>query len=168
MAGGTILLAAMMAGAPSVASAGVGDFTCTAGSVTTFSPGLLLQERQQNISFNVGYGNCLSTTEPKITSGTRSGSFSGPRGCLSAPPSGTSTFTVTWNTGQTSDVTAVSGGYDVAGQTVHTLTGTVIGGLFTGSAFVEAIPQVSLNLLGCLSGPGVQSQTGLGGLLKSV
>jgi hypothetical protein len=147
---------------PAVPASAVIDLTCTASSNVTFSPGLLLVERQQTITFNVGYNNCISLSHPEITSGTRSGMFNGPRGCLSLPPSAPTTVTLTWNTGATSTASVTGTGQDVGGQTVHTLTGTVTSGVFTGALFVEVITQAAINLLQCLTPPGVTGQSGVG------
>jgi hypothetical protein len=140
--------------------------TCTASSQATFSPGLQLLPTTQDIAFNAGYSNCVTPGHPEITSGVRSGTFTGPRGCLSIlPPSASGTFVVTWNTGQTSTVTFTQTGQDVAGQTVLTATGTVTSGLFLGASFTEVLTQASLDLTACLIPPGVQSQSGVGTLV---
>jgi hypothetical protein len=139
--------------------------TCTASSQTTFSPGLTLTPTTQDITFAAGFSNCLTPGRPDITSGTRTGSFTGPRSCLSPlPPPSNGTFVVTWNTTQTSTIIGTVTAQDVAGQTVHTITGTVTSGLFTGSAYTEVIAQTSLDLLSCITPPGVRSQSGLGTL----
>lgn len=163
LAGAAALGVSALVGAAAPASA-VGP-TCTASSQSTFSPGLLLTPSTQDIAFTAGFSNCLTPGRPDVTSGTRSGTFTGSRGCLSIlPPSANLTFVVEWNTGETSTVQGTATGQDVAGQTVHTITGTVTGGLFTGSSYTEVMTQASLNLLQCLAPPGVQSQTGLGTL----
>lgn len=140
--------------------------TCTASSQTTFSPGLTLSSTTQDINFTAGFSNCLTPGRPDVTSGTRTGAFTGPRSCLSPlPPPSNGTFLITWNTKETSTVIGTVTANDVAGQTVHTITGTVTSGLFTGSSYTEVIAQTSLDLLTCLTPPGVQFQSGLGTLV---
>jgi hypothetical protein len=45
---------------------------------------------------------------------------------------------------------------------VHTITGTVTDGVFTGALFAEIIVQVNPDLVRCVFPPGVTSQTGAG------
>lgn len=144
------------------AQAAVGDLTCTVSNNSAFTPGLRLVEQQTHIAYDVGYSDCTSMSHPEITSGSHSGTFDGPRGCLSLPPSHTPTVTITWNTGETSTIAATASGYDAGGQTLHTITGTVIDGVFADAVFAELIVQVNPKLTQCLASPGVTSQTGLG------
>lgn len=161
----TTLLIAMTGAILSAAPAQAVGPTCTASSQATFSPGLILTPTAQDITFTAGFSNCITPGRPDVTSGTRSGTFTGPRGCLSVlPPTSNGTFKVTWNTGETSTVTGTVAAQDVAGQTVQTITGTVTTGLFVGAAYTEVIAQTSLDLLSCLTPPGVRSQSGLGTL----
>lgn len=161
----TTLLLAVAGGVIGSSSAQAAGPTCTASSQTTFSPGLTLTPSTQDIAFTAGYSNCITPGRPDVTSGTRSGTYTGERGCLSLlPPSASGTFVVTWNTGEKSTVTGTQTGQDVAGQTVLTMTGTVTSGLFVGASFTEVLAQTNLDLLACLTPPGVQSQSGLGTL----
>jgi hypothetical protein len=72
------------------------------------------------------------------------------------------TFTITWNTGQTSafDYHAVEA--QSGGQDIYTTTATVTSGVFTGDTMEERISENTPNLLDCLVPPGVTSQTGTG------
>lgn len=140
----------------------VGELTCTASADITYSPGLRLFEQQTDITFDASYSGCLSLTGSTITSGGRSGSFSGPRSCLALPPSGSALVEINWSDGQVSIVDATTQSTDVAGQTVHLLSGPIISGPFTGKIFNEQLVQASLDLLSCLVAPGATSQTGVG------
>ncbi|MFI1013135.1 hypothetical protein [Streptomyces sp. NPDC020965] len=159
-------MAALLTGS-SPANAAVGDFTCTTSAQITHSPGLLLQPRMQHQTFDVGYSNCVSTSQPTITSGTRSGSTDAVSSCLDLPYTGPATNTITWNTGQSSTFVGTMTLQFIAGQTVFTWTGTITSGLFTGAGFTEVLSQNSLNLLACAIPPGVTSQTGVGTLISS-
>ncbi|RBQ13794.1 hypothetical protein DP939_43950 [Spongiactinospora rosea] len=57
-----------------------------------------------SIDATTHYGPCASAGVPGLTSGSRTFQGSGSRSCLSLLSSGTETFTITWNTGQTSTV----------------------------------------------------------------
>jgi len=139
--------------------------TCVATSQITYSPGITLTPSSQSTDYTVSFSGCLTPGRTDIVSGSRSGSFTGVRSCLSVlPPSASGTLVVTWNTGETSTVSYTADGQDVGGQTVHTINGTITAGLFTGSSYTEVITQASLNLLSCLIPPGVQSQSGVGTL----
>lgn len=140
----------------------VGELTCTASSDISYSPGLRLFEQETDVTFDVNYSGCTSLTGSSITGGSRSGSFTGPRSCLTLPPSGSATVEIYWSNGQTSVVDATTQSTDVGGQTVHLLSGPIISGPFAGKTFSEEIVQASLDLLSCLTAPGVESQTGVG------
>ncbi|WP_250461299.1 hypothetical protein [Microbulbifer litoralis] len=147
---------------PSGNALAVGELTCVASSEISYSPGLRLFTQQTDITFDTGYSGCTSLTGSPIISGSRSGSFSGPRSCLALPPSGSALVEVTWSNGQISVVDATSQSTDAAGQTIHLITGPIISGPFTGRTFNEQIVQASLDLLYCLTAPGVTFQSGTG------
>ncbi|WP_027343145.1 hypothetical protein [Hamadaea tsunoensis] len=162
-AAATTLVAAGVAVAPTPVSAAVGDLVCTASGTTTFSPGLTLTPRTQDIDFDIAYSGCTSTNGATVTSGGRSGSFTGVRGCLTIPPSASGTVVVTWNDSTTSTISGTSQSVDTGGQTVITLTGTVQSGRFAGDEFIEVLTQSSLDLLTCAT-TGVTTQTAAGAL----
>lgn len=147
---------------PASQALAVGELTCVATSEVTYSPGLRLFTQETNITFDANYTGCVSLTGSTITSGSRSGSFIGPRSCLALPPSGSGPLEVNWSNGESSLVDATSQSTDVGGQTVHLITGPIISGAFAGKMFNEQIVQASLNLLYCLIAPGITSQTGTG------
>lgn len=146
-----------------VAHADTGDITCTISSVVTYSPGMTLVSSPQNVTFDVHYNNCVSPSQPTITSANPTGSAVEDVGCLQGivpPQSGT--FTITWNTGQTSTFDYLTVEAQADGQDIYTTTATVTSGVFTGDTMEEIISENSPNLLNCLVPPGVTSQTGTG------
>jgi hypothetical protein len=77
--------------------------------------------------------------------------------CLSIGQTGSSIRVITWNTGQTSSFSYNAMSSIVNGNTVVTLTGAITAGLFAGDAAEEVIVSPALNLLGCLTPPGITS-----------
>ncbi|HEU5469858.1 MAG TPA: hypothetical protein VFV67_04340 [Actinophytocola sp.] len=150
----------MLAG-PGPAAATVGDLACTVSSTITYSPGITLTPSNQTVTWSVQYSGCTSTTGATVTTGSRGGSITRERSCLAVEPPLDGTRTITWNDATTSVVDSTGLAVDAGGQTVYTITGTVISGRFTGDTFLEVVTQSSLNLLACAT-TGVTSQTGTG------
>lgn len=134
--------------------------TCTPPSSAslTYNPPLTTSLQTVTISASWQYGPCVSTSHPSITSGTLQASGPVPNvNCLSLLGSRPATYTITWNTGQTS---TLSGNIVVihAGATlISTTTGTVTAGVFAGSTFVHTIVYPSHNILLCNLGLGTVS-----------
>jgi hypothetical protein len=147
------------------ARAGVGGITCTISSVVTYSPGLTLIPSPQNVTFDVHYNNCVSASQPAISSANPTGSAAEQGGCLEIPPSQSGTFTITWNTRQTSTFNYHTVSAEAGGQTIYTTTATITSGVFAGDVMEEIISENTINLLDCLAPPGVTSQTGTGTLI---
>jgi hypothetical protein len=150
-------LQAATVGTASTASADVADATCVGTQTTTYSPGLTLVPAQQNIQISWIYAPCVSASEPAISSGLSSATRQASVSCLSIGQVGSSIRVITWNTGQTSTFSYNAMSSIVNGDTVVTLTGSITAGLFTGDAAEEVIVSPSLNLLGCLTPPGITS-----------
>ncbi|WP_432903948.1 hypothetical protein ACQP1S_06115 [Micromonospora matsumotoense] len=96
-----------------------------------------------------------SLAVPAIISGTFFGTFHDPnRSCLTLAGSGTSTSTITWNTGQTSTL-ALNFNTTIVGA-VYTLilTGTVTGGLFAGDSVLSNQTGPATDVLLCTAGLG--------------
>ncbi|WP_052868762.1 hypothetical protein [Streptomyces niger] len=101
------------------------------------------------------YGPCLLSSQPSVTSGTRTSAVTGVLSCQALLTPTTDTFTITWNTGQTSAVRANVQSSLIEGTTfVVLMTGTVPGGLFRGSTFTQTNTGTAGDLLNCLSGSG--------------
>lgn len=149
------------ASARTAASSASAQVTCVVNADVTFKPGLKLLSSPQHITYKVTYSGCTSSTGAPVSGGSHSGSFYGPRGCAELPPSHWMIFDVNWDAGEDSHVEGHAQGVDVAGQSVHTIVGSVTGGQFAGSTFIEEITQPSLDLLKCAT-VGVKSQSGVG------
>lgn len=153
----------MMPFSASVADADTGGITCTISSVVTYSPGMTLTSSPQDVTFDVQYNNCVSTSQPAITSANPTGSAVEDVGCLEGVvPSQSGTFSITWNTGQTSTFDYLTVEAQVGGQDVYTTTATVTSGAFAGDTMEEVISENTPNILDCLVPPGITSQTGTG------
>ncbi len=155
-------LALLVLGPAGTASAGVLDVTCTPPSSqsATYTPPLTATPQDIVGSSTTQYGPCVSLSNPAITSGTRIAS--GPtRGfsCLELLRSGSSTFTITWNTGQTSTISSNHTGTIVGATMVVTRTGTVTAGLFAGSAFLQVNTSPAADVLLCTAGLGTVPST---------
>ncbi|WP_306750076.1 hypothetical protein [Saccharothrix yanglingensis] len=150
-------LALTVLGPAGTASAGVLDVTCTPPSSqsTTFTPPLTVTPQNTVVSVTGQYGPCVSLSNPAITSGSRTYIGQEPgRSCLDLLDSGPATFTITWNTGQTSTVSANSTSTIVGAAVVVTVTGTVTSGLFVGSSVVQIITGPAADVLLCTLGLG--------------
>ena len=143
--------------APGTAQAGVADMTCVppGSSVATFTPPLTATAQPVATTLTVSYGPCVSPGAPAVTSGTVSQSGNPPgRSCLELLQPGPVSFTITWNTGQTSTVIGnrVS---TIAGAVLETVvTGTVTAGLFTGDTVVQSSTGASVDVTLCTVGLG--------------
>ncbi|MFI1013141.1 hypothetical protein [Streptomyces sp. NPDC020965] len=142
------------------AQAAPGDLVCLppTSSTVTFSPALTTVPQDVTVTTNNLFGPCTSTSVPGITSGTFSGSFHVPgRSCLTLAGSGSSTSTITWNTGQTSTL-SLNYTTTIAGA-VYTsvLIGTVTSGLFAGDTVVSNQTGPATDVLTCTLGLGTVS-----------
>ncbi|WP_283136102.1 hypothetical protein [Rhizohabitans arisaemae] len=157
------LLAAAMLTAPgtaaSVAPAGPLEITCTppSGNIATFTPPLTLTPQTVTVANSATYSPCVSATQPAVTSGTRSNLNTQTRSCLDLLTSGTVTFTITWNTGQTSTVSGTTTTSTAGAAIVFTTTGTVTTGLFAGSSVAQVNTAPSADILLCTAGLGTVS-----------
>ncbi|WP_306748095.1 hypothetical protein [Saccharothrix yanglingensis] len=157
-------LALLVLGPAGTASAGVLDVTCTPPSseTITYTPPLTTTPQAVTISSSTQYGPCVSLSNPAITSGSRARITNDPeQTCLDLLDTGSSTFTITWNTGQTSTISANRTATVAGAALVVTFTGTVTSGLFTGSTVVQTNTGPSADVLLCTIGlgtvPGIYS-----------
>lgn len=146
-----------VAGPAGTASAGALDVTCTAPSsqTVTYTPPLTATPQTVDVDITTQYGPCVSSSEPDITSGFRTYTGREPaRSCVDLLDNGVSTFTITWNTGQTSTVVA-NRVVTIAGAVmVATHTGTVTSGLFAGGTVIHVATGPSADVLLCTAGLG--------------
>ena len=149
------VVALLVPGPAGTASAGVLDVTCTPPSSQndTYTPPLTLTPQDVTVRSATQYGPCVSASNPAITSGSRSRTLLIPgRSCLDLLNSGSTTFTITWNTGQSSTVSSNFTSTTVGATLVVTDTGTVTSGLFTGSTVVQVLTAPAADVLLCTAG----------------
>ncbi|GHD53509.1 hypothetical protein [Streptomyces galbus] len=161
----TLLMAAcVLSGAVLLASpasaAGVLDVTCTppSSATSTYSPPLTNTPQPSSSTVSFQFGPCVSLSQPALTSGTYTRTNPArPRSCLDLLSSSSGTFTITWNTGQTSTL-SVNVTTTIAGAAlVVTQTGTVTSGLFTGDTVVITQTGPADDVLLCTAGLGTVS-----------
>ncbi len=152
--------ALLVLGPAGTASAGVLDVTCTPPSSqnTTYTPPLTMAPQDVTVGGAAQFGPCASLSNPAITSG--SSALTAPvRGfsCLELLNGGSFTFTITWNTGQTSTISANYSATIAGAALVITRTGTVTSGLFAGSTVLQVLTGPAADVLLCTAGLGTVS-----------
>ncbi len=153
-------LALLVLGPVGTASAGVLDVTCTPPSSqsTTYTPPLTMAPQTVAAGITAQYGPCVSPSNPAITSGTRNSTTSVPGfSCLELLNSGSVTYGITWNTGQTSTISANYTATIAGAALVITRTGTVTSGLFAGSTVLQVLTGPATDVLLCTLGLGTVS-----------
>ncbi|WP_033260211.1 MULTISPECIES: hypothetical protein [Kitasatospora] len=153
------LLTVVTAGAtPAGAAPQPLDLTCTAPSsnVVSYSPALTNTPSPHVLQTNTQYGPCVSPGHPGVTSGSTSGTVppGGDISCLTLLVPTSVTFPITWNTGQTSTVSANIQS-SIEGVTfVVVLSGTVTSGLFAGDTYLQTNVGAASDILLCNAGLG--------------
>ncbi|NUR74110.1 MAG: hypothetical protein HOU81_25155 [Hamadaea sp.] len=145
--------------AASPAAAGALDVTCLppSSNVNSYSPPLTNQPQPVTASTTALYGPCTSVSHPAITSGSRTATVPLTASCLDLLGSGTLTYTITWNTGQTSTITS-NFTRTVVGAVYEILaTGTVTAGVFAGDSVVTDFTGPSTDITLCTLGLGTVS-----------
>ena len=155
----TTTFTGLLAGVPA-AHAALVDVTCGGTDQITYSPGLLLQTQTVEFSETDLYGPCTSS-DPAITSGSGQISSELPTSCLTPLLAGTFTYTLTWNTGKTSQFLLTTVNTVAGGITTSVASGNVTAGEFQGDTVKAVLTYAQLNLLQCLSPPGITSQAGV-------
>ncbi|MEV6527316.1 hypothetical protein AB0M43_35865 [Longispora sp. NPDC051575] len=133
------------------------DLTCAppSSNVTSYNPPLTLSTTGTvQVDTTVAYGPCVSASHPAIVSGLRQTSFPVADGCNDLLGSGTITYTITWNTGQTSAITTNFTATVAGAAFVVVETGTITSGLFAGDTIVQNFTGPSTNITLCLLGLG--------------
>ncbi|MGW0933056.1 hypothetical protein [Streptomyces sp. NPDC002644] len=159
-AAGTLALAGALAVAAPAQGAALDLLACTVPSseTSTFSPALTNTNQPTSVHVTTQYRNCLAPTEPTLTSGDRSGSFTRDTSCVDLLGGGTRTFTITWNDGSTSTITGQSVANIAGAVLTSTLTGTVTHGQFQGGTVVQQVVSPALAVLPCTLGAGTVSR----------
>lgn len=162
-----VIAASLVATGSPAGAAGVLDATCTTPSsaTTTFSPPLSNTPQPVTITTTVLYSPCISTA-PGLTSGSRSSVVARTTQCSDLLASGSLTFTVNWNTGQTSTLHTNFTSTSVGVARVVTHTGQVNSGLFAGDNVIQTLTSPSLDLVNCTLGLGTVSSVYSTVLLK--
>jgi hypothetical protein len=155
------LLTAAPAGAATSSSSGLLDVTCTppSSAVSSYSPPLTNTPQTSQSSISYQLGPCVSLSEPGITSGTAT-VVNQPRqrSCLDLLAGGSMTIGITWNTGQTSTVSANFNTTVVGALLQVVITGTVTSGQFQGDTVLLTQTGPATQVLLCTLGLGtVQS-----------
>ncbi|WP_283136099.1 hypothetical protein [Rhizohabitans arisaemae] len=159
----TLLLALVVSGTlPTAASASGPEVTCTlpSSNIVTYNPPLSSTPQSVTVTTTYQYSSCVSTTQPGLTSGTRTTVSTQTRSCPDLLTNGTFTLTINWNTGQSSTATGSYSAVSAGVAIVLTLTGTVTSGLFTGSNFLQVNTAPSAEVLLCTAGLGTLSGLG--------
>lgn len=157
-----LLLAGLLVPAGPAAAQGAGllDVTRTppSSAVSTYSPPLTNTPQMTSASASYQLGPCISLSQPQVTSGTSV--LTRPprlRTCADLLGASSGTFVITWNTGQTSTVSA-NFNTTVAGAVLTVVgTGTITSGLFQGDALVMNLTGPATDVLLCTLGLGTVS-----------
>jgi hypothetical protein len=152
--GGLLLVA--MTGVSSIDAAAADDLgtaTCVGEETTTYHPGLILTEREVRLEGDVTL-TCASThagirsaeihTRNRLTTS-----------CLQILNPSVGEYTIEWNTGEESTVAFQGRSEQLAGQQITTQSGFVTEGLFEEHEVVRVVVGPAINLLDCLSEPGI-------------
>ncbi|HSV64918.1 MAG TPA: hypothetical protein VLJ59_03285 [Mycobacteriales bacterium] len=161
---GAAVTTALAAGVPfgtGSAAADVLDVTCVGTQTVTYNPGLTLQPKLQSIHFNNIFAPCVSATVPELTSGVSIGTAQRVASCLDLAEPDSSVLTINWNISQSSVFAYNRTVTTVGGTTVVTLTGVITFGLFAGDTAIIVTTGPAINLLDCLSPPGVTNRAGV-------
>ncbi|WP_447002250.1 hypothetical protein ACRAKI_21200 [Saccharothrix isguenensis] len=147
---------------PSISHATPGDLTCAETQSVVYSPGLLNTRRTVDVSVH-NVLSCTSLTDPAVTGGQVQATIHGlDRSCTDIVASGSGSYTITWNTGDTSTISYNRTANYVLGTLVIVETGTVTAGRFTGDSTTHIVELPNLDLLACLTEPGLTAASGIG------
>ncbi|WP_367131867.1 hypothetical protein [Saccharothrix sp. HUAS TT1] len=139
-----------------------GDLTCTEQESVSYSPGLLATRRPVDVSVH-NVLSCTSLTHPTVTGGQVQATVRGlNRSCTDLAASGNGSYTITWNTGETSTIGYTRSANYVLGTLVIIESGTVTAGKFAGSSTTHVVELLTLDLLACLGEPGLTTASGIG------
>jgi hypothetical protein len=152
-----VVVACGLALAPLSAHAGTELLSCGGTGSNTYHPGVTNTPKTVTVHSEAHYQPCTGTSG--ITSGHYELSATGTVSCLGGGFA--ITFTITWNTGQTSTITTV--GILVlrpANETVVLYHGTVTAGTFTGATVLQTATILNTTPERCFTPEGVTGSTG--------
>jgi hypothetical protein len=133
------------------------SLTCISPSTNAigFNPPLTLITQSTAVDRTTAYRNCSSPAVPAIREGYEHRAFTIPDDCalmLGSP--GPANFTITWNTGQTSNL-FVNRSASISGNTLTvSYSGTVNAGLFLNRSVRQTFTGSAIELNQCLAGTG--------------
>jgi hypothetical protein len=157
VSGVTAVVACGLILAPPAASASTELLSCGGTGSNTYQPGVTNTPTPITVHSEANYQPCTGTSD--ITSGHYELTATGTVSCLGGGFS--ITFTVTWNTGQTSTITAV--GILVlrpANEIVVLYQGTVTAGTFVGATVLQTATLVNVTPAQCFTPAGVTGTSG--------
>ncbi len=142
----------MTAYAYAAPATGPGDLVCRAGRLdANFEPALGLVTTDTRTATSGTFSDCVSTSNPDVTSGRFVGTINGVAGCLEGFKAGDGTFTITWNNNKTSTVDMSFSGQSLGGFQAQ---GQIRKGLFQGGSF--SLNAQTINQIGsigpCIAG----------------
>ncbi|GAB2662915.1 hypothetical protein [Nocardia goodfellowii] len=161
LAAASVLAAALVGITASPATAVVDSLTCAVGSsTTTYDPPITMTQATTTRTIDQVYGPlCVGTgSAAGITSGTHYSSNTTSRSCLQLLSTGNVSWTITWNTGQTSTVSTSRVSNVVGAVFSNVFTGTVTAGVLQGHTLIENMTAPSLPITLCTAGLGNVSQ----------
>lgn len=156
------LITSSLAFSSTSAYGALGDLTCTETESVSYSPGLVNTRRPVDVSVH-NVLSCTSLTAPAVTRGQVRATVPGlDRSCTDLAASGSGSYTIAWNTGETSTISYHRSANYVLGTLVIVESGTVTAGKFTGDSTTHVVELLSLDLLACLAEPGLTTVSGVG------
>lgn len=99
----------------------------------------------------------MSLSHPDVDSGIRQNTATRTRDCVTLLNPGTTTYTITWDTGQESHLTSNRVTNVIGATLVITYTGVVTSGLFAGDTFVQTVTGPAIDITLCTLGLGTVS-----------
>lgn len=162
--GGSLAALALAVGAgvllPASAAHAADSITCTGTSHLAYSPGLTFTPQTVTLTETDTYSSCVSS-DPTLTSGYISGSFSVAGVSCADVTAGPDIYRVGWNNGQHSSIAFNEAETTVVGGVQQYVgTGTVASGEFAGDTAVFTWAYALVNPLDCLAPGGLASQDG--------
>ncbi|MET9716854.1 hypothetical protein ABZZ46_15745 [Streptomyces rochei] len=156
----TLLLAVTVTPA-SASPQALDTLNCTSSSSTTYDPPITLVPQTSKRTINQAYGPCVGTgAAADVTGGTHTSSNITLRSCLQLLSTATVSWTIKWNNGESSTVTAQRVSNLAGAVFTNTFTGTVTSGFLEGHTFVETMTAPSTQITACTLGLGSVSSLG--------
>jgi hypothetical protein len=138
--------------------------SCTGSGSNSYQPGVTATPRLVTVSSSAEYGPCVGAGSPEITSGHYAITANGIVSCFAG--SFAITVTITWNTGETSTITAVGiVAQRPANEVVVVYQGTVTAGRFLGGAVVMTAALLNTTPEQCFTAEGVTGTSGPAAIL---